>query len=105
MTDRTEAQLRNNRPFVEDQLRVDSAYFNRLAEGQHPEFLWTGCSDSRVPPDRITGTGPGPGDMFALRGWVFELASGRIAALTGSIDNDEAMSSVCKFHGAQAALA
>ena len=65
MTDRIEALLRNNRRFVEDQLRIDPAYFDRLAEGQHPEFLWIGCSDSRVSPDAITGTQPG--DMFVHR--------------------------------------
>ncbi|RST50100.1 carbonate dehydratase [Variovorax sp. MHTC-1] len=213
MIERIEELLRNNRLFVEAQLRADPAYFERLAEGQHPEFLWIGCSDSRVPPDRITGTGPG--DMFvhrnianlvvqtdmnllsvlqyavevlrvrhvivcghygcggvkaamgcashglidnwlrtikdtqqyfrrqleplaqearfrrlvelnvieqvynlgktsvvqqawregrgpAIHGWVFELESGRIAALTGRIEDDEAMASVCKLHGAGA---
>lgn len=65
MIDRIEQLLRNNRRFVEDQLRIDPAYFDKLAEGQHPGFLWIGCSDSRVPPDRITGTQPG--DMFVHR--------------------------------------
>jgi carbonic anhydrase len=62
---RIEQLLSNNRRFVADQLRLDSQYFEGLAEGQHPEFLWIGCSDSRVPPDRITGTQPG--DMFVHR--------------------------------------
>jgi len=62
MVSQIEQLLRNNRRFVEDQLRVDPHYFANLAEGQHPRFLWIGCSDSRVPPDRITGTEPG--DMF-----------------------------------------
>ena len=65
MIDRIEQLLRNNRQFVQDQLRLDPGYFDKLAEGQHPEFLWIGCSDSRVPPDRITGTQPG--DMFVHR--------------------------------------
>jgi carbonic anhydrase len=60
-----EKLLQNNRQFVADQLRIDPGYFDKLAEGQHPEFLWIGCSDSRVPPDRITGTQPG--DMFVHR--------------------------------------
>jgi carbonic anhydrase len=60
-----EALLRNNREFVEDRLSLDPEYFSRLAEGQHPEFLWIGCSDSRVSPDTITGTQPG--DMFVHR--------------------------------------
>jgi carbonic anhydrase len=62
---RIEQLLGNNRRFIEDQLRIDPQYFENLAEGQHPEFLWIGCSDSRVPPDRITGTQPG--DMFVHR--------------------------------------
>ena len=57
--------LANNREFVAEQLRADPAYFDKLAEGQHPEFLWIGCSDSRVGPDRLTGTHPG--DMFVHR--------------------------------------
>ncbi|WP_298826675.1 carbonic anhydrase [uncultured Piscinibacter sp.] len=55
----------NNRAFVAERLRDDPADFERLAEGQHPECLWIGCSDSRVGPDRLTGTHPG--DMFVHR--------------------------------------
>ena len=65
MADRIEQLLRNNRSFVENQLRIDPQYFDKLAMGQHPEFLWIGCSDSRVPPNHITGTDPG--DMFVHR--------------------------------------
>jgi len=65
MIHRIEELLANNRAFVAEQLQLDPAYFDKLAEGQHPEFLWIGCSDSRVPPDRITGTNPG--DMFVHR--------------------------------------
>ena len=65
MIERIEQLLQNNKQFVADQLRLDPGYFDKLAEGQHPEFLWIGCSDSRVPPDRITGTSPG--DMFVHR--------------------------------------
>jgi carbonic anhydrase len=65
MTTRIEELLENNRALVAQQLLIDPDYFQRLAEGQHPEFLWIGCSDSRVPPDRITGTSPG--HMFVHR--------------------------------------
>src|SRR5437763_5908467 len=65
MIERVEQLLANNKAFVADQLRLDADYFGKLAEGQHPEFLWIGCSDSRVPPDRITRTNPG--DMFVHR--------------------------------------
>jgi carbonic anhydrase len=65
MISRIEELLRNNSAFVEQQLQLDAGYFDRLAEGQQPKFLWIGCSDSRVPPDRITGSSPG--DMFVHR--------------------------------------
>lgn len=65
MIRRIEALLRNNREFVETRLAADPDYFSHLAEGQHPQFLWIGCSDSRVSPDALTGTHPG--DMFVHR--------------------------------------
>ena len=60
-----EELLSNNEAFVAEHLRLDPRYFEQLSEAQHPSFLWIGCSDSRVSPDRITGTQPG--DMFVHR--------------------------------------
>lgn len=57
--------LDKNRKWVKDQLELDPDYFNKLAMGQRPEFLWIGCSDSRVPANQITGTQPG--DIFVHR--------------------------------------
>ncbi len=48
-----------NKQWVEDELSHNPEFFKELAEGQQPEYLWIGCSDSRVPADRITGTKPG----------------------------------------------
>jgi carbonic anhydrase len=62
---RIEELLENNRAFVAEQLRQDEGYFGKLAKERHPEFLWIGCSDSRVPPDWITGLSPG--HMFVHR--------------------------------------
>jgi carbonic anhydrase len=102
MIERIEALLANNKAFVAEQLRLDPAYFDKLAEGQHPEFLWIGCSDSRVPPDRITGTRVqsawARGQRPYLRGWVFDLGSGFIHPQTSMINNDLAMQEICKFH-------
>ncbi|MBD2720701.1 carbonic anhydrase [Hymenobacter armeniacus] len=57
--------LRNNRQWVADKNAQDPDFFKRLANGQHPKYLFIGCSDSRVPASGITGTGPG--EMFVHR--------------------------------------
>ena len=54
-----EVLLQENRTWAENKLKSDPDYFNRLLHVQTPEFLWIGCSDSRVPPDQITQTEPG----------------------------------------------
>ena len=43
----------------------DPAFFSSLAERQNPEYLWIGCSDSRVPANQIVGLAPG--DVFVHR--------------------------------------
>lgn len=54
-----EELLLNNRNWVDDKLAEDPDYFNRLASGQQPPFLYIGCSDSRLPIDLFTGADPG----------------------------------------------
>lgn len=54
-----------NKAWVKDKLSVREDYFLRMAEDQTPEFLWIGCSDSRVPAEDITGTEPG--ELFVHR--------------------------------------
>ncbi|MDO9001285.1 MAG: carbonate dehydratase [Bacteroidota bacterium] len=55
----------NNKNWVNEQLSKDPDYFTDLANGQTPQYLWIGCSDSRVPANEITGTKPG--EMFVHR--------------------------------------
>jgi carbonic anhydrase len=57
--------LENNKKWVADQLALEPNYFQKLANSQNPEYLWIGCSDSRVPANQITGTLPG--DIFVHR--------------------------------------
>lgn len=57
--------LKNNKEWAEAQVKEDPEYFQRLVNLQKPETLWIGCSDSRVPADRITGTHPG--EIFVHR--------------------------------------
>ena len=57
--------LRENRSWAQQMIEKDPQYFDRLAHLQTPEFLWIGCSDSRVPANEITGTQPG--EIFVHR--------------------------------------
>ncbi|MFL5789152.1 MAG: carbonic anhydrase [Flavisolibacter sp.] len=60
-----ERLLQENKEWAAEKIAEDPDYFNRLSKIQTPEFLWIGCSDSRVPADRITGTQPG--EIFVHR--------------------------------------
>jgi carbonic anhydrase len=55
----------NNRAWAADITRQDPEFFRRLAQQQEPDYLWIGCSDSRVPANQIVGLLPG--DMFVHR--------------------------------------
>ncbi|HTE11239.1 MAG TPA: carbonic anhydrase [Chitinophagaceae bacterium] len=60
-----EKLLLENKAWATEKLEDDPEYFHRLAQLQAPEFLWIGCSDSRVPANEITGTQPG--EIFVHR--------------------------------------
>jgi carbonic anhydrase len=57
--------LQNNRDWAAERIKRDPAFFTRLAQQQAPEFLWIGCSDSRVPANEIVGLDPG--ELFVHR--------------------------------------
>ena len=59
MANTIDALLEGNRDWVEDMRTRHPDFFDNLAKGQSPEFLWIGCSDSRVPATEITKTTPG----------------------------------------------
>ena len=60
-----EKLLLENKAWAKEKLELDPAYFKKLADIQTPEFLWIGCSDSRVPANEITNTQPG--EIFVHR--------------------------------------
>ena len=60
-----ELLLLENKAWAKEKVAEDPDYFNRLADIQTPEFLWIGCSDSRVPANEITNTQPG--EIFVHR--------------------------------------
>lgn len=54
-----ETIFKNNEKWVASKLELDPLYFENLSKGQHPEFLYIGCSDSRVTAEDLMGVNPG----------------------------------------------
>jgi carbonic anhydrase len=59
-----EGLLEGNKRFIENALKLDPEFFDKLAV-QNPPVLWIGCADSRVPANQITNTKPG--EIFVHR--------------------------------------
>ena len=57
--------LENNKAWARSTLAADPGFFARLERQQSPQYLWIGCSDSRVPANQITGLMPG--EVFVHR--------------------------------------
>ena len=60
-----ERLFEQNRQWIESVTSADPDYFSRLVDQQNPEYLWIGCSDSRVPANQIVGLKPG--EVFVHR--------------------------------------
>lgn len=67
----------NNKKWIAEKLSMDPDYFSKLSQGQHPEFLYIGCSDSRVTAEDLMGLQPG--EVFIHR---------NVANLVVSTDNN-----------------
>lgn len=57
--------MAGNKAWAREVQTDETGLFQELSKGQHPDLLWIGCSDSRVPANQITGTRPG--DVFVHR--------------------------------------
>ena len=55
----------NNQKWIEEKLGQDADFFKKLAEGQAPEYLYIGCSDSRATAEELMGMRPG--EVFVHR--------------------------------------
>lgn len=55
----------NNKKWIKEKKATDKDFFKKLAEGQNPNFLYIGCSDSRVTAEELMGTEPG--EVFVHR--------------------------------------
>ena len=63
--DKYKRLLLANKAWVKEKLSLSPNFFQDTAKEQRPEFLWIGCSDSRVPAEEVTGTQPG--EIFTHR--------------------------------------
>ena len=59
MVDDINQLIKKNTAWAEEITSGDPSFFDQLSLDQRPQFLWIGCSDSRVPPNQITGSLPG----------------------------------------------
>ena len=65
MKESYERLIQGNRMFSESKTFNDPEYFKTLSLGQKPDYLWIGCSDSRVPANEVTNTKSG--EIFVHR--------------------------------------
>ena len=78
--------IEGHKRFLKDVFPARRSQFHLLAESQAPEYLFITCSDSRIVPDMILGTGPG--DLFISRnaGNVIPVTSTDIDGTTATIE-------------------
>jgi len=60
-----ETVMQGNKNWIADCTKQDPEFFTRFTQGQTPQILWIGCSDSRVPASKVTGLDVG--DVFVTR--------------------------------------
>ncbi|MBK6478494.1 MAG: carbonic anhydrase [Saprospiraceae bacterium] len=75
-----EEVFENNKRFIEEKKRNDKEFFSQLSLGQNPEFLYIGCSDSRVTAEEMTGVKPG--QMFVHRNIANLVSNNDLSALS-----------------------
>jgi carbonic anhydrase len=72
--------LERNRQWAAEMVQQDPGFFKDLASQQFPEYLWIGCSDSRVPANELVGMAPG--ELFVHRNIANVVVHSDLNALT-----------------------
>ncbi|MDX9882363.1 MAG: carbonic anhydrase [Prolixibacteraceae bacterium] len=72
--------FQNNQKWIAEKLKVDESYFKNLSKGQNPEFLYIGCSDSRVTAEELMGVQPG--DVFVFRNIANMVTNNDLSAMS-----------------------
>lgn len=72
--------FKNNEKWVLNKLKIDKDYFKNLSKGQNPDFLYIGCSDSRVSAEELMGLSPG--EVFVHRNIANMVQSTDLSAMS-----------------------
>lgn len=72
--------FRNNERWIQKKLELDPDFFKKQGEGQNPELLYIGCSDSRVTAEDLMGLGPG--EVFVHRNIANMVISNDLSAMS-----------------------
>ncbi len=72
--------FKNNEKWVANKLKIDKKYFSDLSKGQKPDFLYIGCSDSRVSAEELMGLAPG--EVFVHRNIANMVQSTDLSAMS-----------------------
>jgi len=72
--------LLSNEAWVKEKLDLREDFFQSAVSGQKPEFLWIGCSDSRVPAEDVTGSEPG--ELFVHRNIANQVSESDLSVLS-----------------------
>ncbi|MFT5512818.1 MAG: carbonic anhydrase [Bacteroidia bacterium] len=75
-----EEVFENNKNWIEEHKKTDKDFFQKLSEGQNPDFLYIGCSDSRVTAEELMGVGPG--EVFVHRNIANVISNTDLSAMT-----------------------
>ena len=75
-----ERLFENNKKWRDGKKLLDPDYFDKMSKTQHPQYLWIGCSDSRVPAEEITGLTPG--EMFVHRNVANMVVANDVSSLS-----------------------
>ena len=70
----------NNEKWIAEKLKTNKSYFKQFSKGQSPQFLYIGCSDSRVTAEELMGLSPG--DVFVYRNIANMIQSTDLSAMT-----------------------
>jgi carbonic anhydrase len=72
--------FKNNQQWISEKLKTDKDYFKNLVNGQNPEVLYIGCSDSRVTAEELMGARPG--EVFVHRNIANMVANSDLSAMS-----------------------